>query len=443
LDHIRDCGGVTGAMGSSAESHDHSLWSATAREAALPADPFTGDLCIDLAVIGGGITGLSAALNAAESGASVVLLEAKTIGWGASGRNGGQVIPGLKYDPSEMSAKYGADVGGKLTEAVGNAADVVFERIARHGIDCDARRSGWVQAAHAAPALARVQQRARDWMHIGAPVELLDAADVEKLVGSRAYLGGWIDKRAGTIQPLSFTRGLARAAREAGVAVHESSPVETLQQDGEGWRIGTASGTLSARSVIVGTDAYSTPLIAGLSESMLRVQSAQLATEPLSQDLQERILPDGRCCSETRRLAFYFRLSPDGRLMFGGRGAAGDSESPVFTQALIAAMRRIFPEASDVPIAFRWSGQIGLTLDGLPRIHEPAANLHIGGGYCGRGVAMATVMGGWLAAKALRGEAPPLPTTVLSPIPWHQLRRPALTLGIAWAWACDRMGLAA
>jgi glycine/D-amino acid oxidase-like deaminating enzyme len=429
-------------MGSSAESHDRSLWSATVREAALATEPFAGDRSVDLAVIGGGITGCSTALNAAEAGSSVVLLEAKTIGWGASGRNGGQVIPGLKYDPSELTAKYGFAVGRKLTEAVGHAADVVFDRIAKHHIECDAKRGGWVQAAHAAPALARVHQRARDWMKMGAPVELLDASDVERLVGTRAYLGGWIDKRAGTLQPLSFTRGLARAAREAGVAVHENSPVESLEQDGEGWRIRTANGSLAARSVVVGTDAYSTPLVAGLAESMLLVQSAQLATEPLSQNLQAHILPDGRCCSETRRLAFYFRLSPDGRLMFGGRGAVGDSESEVFTTALMAAMRRTFPEAADVPVAFRWSGQIGLTLDGLPRVHEPAPNLHIGFGYNGRGVAMATVMGGWLAAKALRGEAPPLPATTLAPIRWHRLRRPALTLGIAWAWARDRMGLA-
>jgi sarcosine oxidase len=429
-------------MGSSAASHDRSLWSATVREAALATEPFAGDSRVDLAVIGGGITGCSTALNAAESGASVVLLEAKTIGWGASGRNGGQVIPGLKYDPSEMSAKYGVAAGRKLTEAVGAAADVVFDRIAKHRIDCDARRSGWIQAAHAAPALARVQQRARDWMNVGAAVELLDASDVARLTGTRAYLGGWMDKRAGTLQPLSFTRGLARAAREAGVAVHENSAVELLERDGDGWRIRTARGTVRARSVVVGTDAYSTPLVAGMPEAMLLVQSAQVATEPLSQNLQAHILPDGRCCSETRRLAFYFRLSPDGRLMFGGRGAIGYSESPVFTEALIAAMRRTFPEAADVPIAFRWSGQIGLTLDGLPRVHEPAANLHIGFGYNGRGVAMATVMGGWLAAKALRGEAPPLPATTLSPIPWHRLRRPALALGIAWAWGRDRMGLA-
>ncbi len=412
------------------------------RETALAARPYAGEITVDVAVIGGGITGCSTALNAAEAGASVILLEARTIGWGASGRNGGQVIPGLKYDPSELTAKYGEDAGRRLTEAVGNAADVVFDRISKHRIDCDPKRGGWVQAAHAAPALSRVQRRAQDWMKAGAPVELLDASGLERLVGTREYLGGWIDKRAGTLHPLSYTRGLARAAREAGVAIHENSPVEALEQKGQDWLLKTAGGLIKARSVVIGTDAYSTPLVAGLPEAMLLVQSAQLATEPLSDNLQAHILPNGCCCSETRRLAFYFRLSPDGRLMFGGRGAVGDAESPVFTAALAAAMRRVFPEAADVPVAFSWSGQIGLTLDGLPRVHEPAPNLHIGMGYNGRGVAMATVMGGWLAAKAVQGKAPPLPVTPLAPIRWHRLRRPALALGIASAWVRDRMGLA-
>ena len=429
-------------MGSSADSHHGSLWSATVREPALAAQPLAGEIRVDVAVIGGGITGCSTALSAAEAGASVALLEERTIGWGASGRNGGQVIPGLKYDPSEMRARYGEAAGRKLTVAVGQAADAVFDRIAAHGIACDAKRGGWVQAAHAAPALARVQQRARDWMADGAPAELLDAAGVEKLTGTRAYLGGWIDRRAGTLQPLSYTRGLARAARAAGAALHENTAVTSLTPESGGLRVRSAAGSVLARSVVLGTDAYSARLVPGLPEAMLLVQSAQIATEPLSPNLQAYIMPDGRCCSETRRLAFYFRLSPDGRLMFGGRGAIGDAENPMFTRALIAAMRRTFPEAADVPVAHQWSGQIGLTLDGLPRVHEPAPNLHVGFGYNGRGVAMATVMGGWLAARAVRGEAPPLPTTALAPIRWHRLRRPALSAGIAWAWLRDRAGFA-
>ncbi|MFE1598994.1 NAD(P)/FAD-dependent oxidoreductase [Methylobacterium sp. ID0610] len=429
-------------MGSSADSHRRSLWSATAGEAPLDAAPLAGEARIDLAVIGGGITGCTAALTAAEAGASVILLEGRTIGWGASGRNGGQVIPGLKYDPSEMRAKYGEEAGRRLTAAAGAAAGTVFDRIAKHAIACDAKREGWIQAAHAAPALARVHQRAQDWEAEGAPVERLDAAGVARLTGARGYVGGWIDRRAGTLQPLAYTRGLARAAREAGAALHETTPVERLEPDGGGWRIATPGGTVHARRVIVGTDAYSTPLVPGFTEAMLLVQSVQIATEPLPERILARLLPEGRCCSETRRLAFYFRRSPDGRLLFGGRGAIGDAENPVFRRALVAAMHRIFPDTAGVPVAASWSGQVGLTLDGLPRVQEPAPNLHLGYGYNGRGVAMATVMGGWLARKALHGEAPPLPATPLNPIRWHRLRRPALSAGIAWAWLRDRVGLA-
>ncbi|MGY2049690.1 NAD(P)/FAD-dependent oxidoreductase [Methylobacterium sp. JK268] len=429
-------------MGSSADSHHRSLWSTTAAEPPLAAPPLAGETNVDLAVIGGGITGCSAALAAVEAGAATILLEGATIGWGASGRNGGQVIPGLKYDPSEMRERFGEAAGRRLTAAVGAAADAVFDRVAKHAIACAAAREGWVQAAHAAPALARVQQRARDWEAEGAPVDLLDAAAVERLTGARGYHGGWIDRRAGTLHPLSYTRGLARAAREAGAAVHESTPVGALEPDGDRWRLRTPGGVVRARRVVVGTDAYSTPLVAGLNEAMLLVQSVQVATEILPEALLARILPDGRCCSETRRLAFYFRRSPDGRLMFGGRGAIGEAESPVFRQALVAAMRRIFPEVAGVPIAASWSGQVGLTLDGLPRVQEPAPGLHLGYGYNGRGVAMATVMGGWLARRALTGEAPPLPATSMAPISWHRLRRPALSAGIAWAWLRDRVGLA-
>lgn len=429
-------------MRSSADSHHRSLWSATAAELPLAAAAFAGEASVDLAVVGGGITGCMVALTAAEAGASTLLVEGRSIGWGASGRNGGQVIPGLKYDPSAMRAKHGEAEGRRLTEAVGAAADVVFARIARHSIACDAKREGWVQAAHAAPALARVQQRARDWEAEGAPVSLLDAAAVERLTGARGYCGGWIDRRAGTLHPLSYTRGLARAAREAGAALYEDSPVETLVPEGDGWLLRTPGGTIRARRVVVGTDAYATPLVAGLPEAMLRVQSVQIATEPLSEAVLAHLLPDGRCCSETRRLAFYFRRSPDGRLLFGGRGAIGEAENPVFRQALVAAMRRIFPAVSGVAVASSWSGQIGLTLDGLPRVQEPAPGLHLGYGYNGRGIAMASLMGGWLARLALQGEAPPLPATALSPIRWHRMRGPALSAGIAWAWLRDRVGLA-
>jgi glycine/D-amino acid oxidase-like deaminating enzyme len=430
-------------MVSSADSVRNALWTASVREPSVAADTFENRRQVDIAIVGGGFTGLSAALAASARGASVALCEMRTFGWGASGRNGGQVIPGLKLDPSEMRAAYGKAIGDRLIKAVGGAPDAVFDLIKEHGIDCEPKRAGWIQAAHAETALARVQKRGDEWAAEGAPVERLDGATLKRLTGTDAYLGGWIDRRAGTLQPLSYTRGLARAAQRAGAKLYEGVRVNALTRDGDLWRLATSAGEIRARSVIVGQDGYADGLIPGLAESLICVQSAQVATEPLPENLRMTLMPGGICASETRRLAFYFRQSPDGRLVFGGRGAIGDAENPAFHSALVAAMHRMFPAAKGLRIDHRWSGQVALTLDGLPHIHEPQGGLLVGLGYNGRGVAMATLMGQWLVAKALDGEAPPLPITPLQPILWHRLRMPAIHLGIAWAWFRDRMGFAA
>jgi len=429
-------------MGSSAASFDTSLWSATVAEPEIAAAPLAGEAAVDVAVVGGGYTGLSAALSLAEAGARVALLEAKIFGFGASGRNGGQVIPGLKLDPSEMIARWGEARGRALAEAVGGAADAVFSRIDRHAIQCAPVRAGWIQAAHAAPALERVTRRARDWSTFGAPVEVLSRHQIAARIGTGEYVGGWIDRRAGTIQPLAYARGLARAASAAGADLYQRSRVIKLVPAGSRWRVETADGAIDAGAVILATDAYSDGMMPDLARSMLLVQSIQIASAPMPPRLAAAILPGGECVSETRRLAFYFRRSPDGRLIFGGRGAIGEQESGTLFVTLHQAMTRFFPQTKGLPIEWRWSGHVGLTLDGLPRIHEPAPGLFVGFGYNGRGIAMATLMGEWLAARVHRDIAAPLPRTDFSPIPWHGLRKPAIALGIAWAWLTDSTGLA-
>lgn len=429
-------------MISSGDSVRDALWTETAREPAPAHDPLRPGETLDLVVIGGGFTGVAAALRAAGTGARVALVEARRIGWGASGRNGGQVIPGLKLDPSEMRSAYGDERGRRLTEAVGAAADDVFSLIERHAIDCAPARSGWIQAAHADAALARVQRRGREWRELGAPVELLDRETVRRLTGTDAYLGGWLDRRAGTIQPLAYVRGLARAAREAGALLHENTSATALVPHRGVWRVSTSRGDLRARRVVVGQDGYADSLVDGLARTLICVQSAQVATAPLPEALRSRIMAGGICASETRRLAFYFRQSPDGRLVFGGRGAVGDAQHPAFFAALVAAMHRTFPETIGLDVAHRWSGQVALTLDGIPRLHEPAPGLLVGGGYNGRGIAMATLVGRWLAARALDGTEPPLPFTPIRPIPFHRFHRPGVQLGIAFAWLRDRIGLA-
>lgn len=425
-----------------ADGDQASLWSATAEEAAVAAPMLAGEHDADAVVIGGGITGCSAALHLAAEGARVVLLEALRIGWGASGRNGGQVIPGLKLDPSELVARFGEARGAALAAAVGRSADLVFDLIDRHTIRCAPVRQGWIQAAHAPDALPRIMRRAEEWRALGAPVEILDRRAIADRLGTATYFGGWCDRRAGTIQPLAYVRGLARAAREAGASLHAASPVRRLERWSGGWRVVTPEGCVRARGVIVGTDGYTDGLVPGLARTLAIVQSIQVATAPLP-DRAAGILAGGECVSETRRLAFYFRRAPDNRLVFGGRGPIAEAGSHRFFGHLAAALRRTFPAVSDLEITHRWSGQVALTLDGLPRIHEPANGLLLGLGYNGRGVAMATLMGQWLAARLHRGIEAPLPPSTMRPIPWYPLRRPAIAAGIALAWMRDRLGHAA
>ena len=206
-----------------------SLWAATA----TPATSYSrldGDVAADCVIVGGGFTGLSTALHLADRGLKTVLVEANEPGWGASGRNGGQVIPGLKLDPSEMRARYGEERGRRLTATVGATADLVFDLIDLHGIECNARRSGWIQGAPGPKGFAEVRRRAEEWAALGADVGVLDRDEVRARVGGGDYVGAYLDRRGGTINPLSYARGLARAAAAAGAAIHGDSPAIALER---------------------------------------------------------------------------------------------------------------------------------------------------------------------------------------------------------------------
>src|SRR2546423_5212332 len=225
-----------------------SLWVTTARQAP-PTTPLDASRRADVAVVGAGYSGLAAALQLAEAGASVIVLESGEPGWGASGRNGGQVIPGLKYDPDELVAMFGPKAGEHLIRVAGGAPDTVFDLIARHDIDCEARRCGWIQPAFAAADLGLIARRAEQWQRRGAPVEVLDRDTVRRLIGSPIYHGGWLDRRAGSVQPLSYARGLARAAQKAGALVCGGARGSALARGGPRWELATTHrpGVAAAR----------------------------------------------------------------------------------------------------------------------------------------------------------------------------------------------------
>lgn len=410
------------------------LWAATAPPAP-DTPPLDVDGEADVCIVGGGFAGLSAALHLAEAGVRTVLLEAHEPGWGASGRNGGQVIPGLKYDPDVLRAKFPGDAGERLVDFAGRTADMVFDLIARHGMDVPHRRAGWVQGAHTAAGLQEVDQRAEQWARTGADVAVLDRAAVADHLGSGAYLGGWVDRRGGAVQPLAYARGLARAAKAAGASLHGMSPVTAMQRRDGQWRVRTGTGqTVTAGRVLVCTNGYSGALVPRLARTVVATNSFQVATAPLSDNVRKSVLPFGHVSSDTRKLLLYFRLDHEGRLIMGGRGRLGEPTATTDWAHLERVLGKVYPQATGAAIQHRWGGRVALTQDFLPHLHEPEPGLLVDIGCMGRGIGLQTMMGAAMARYAASGDRGHLPFPVLpiTPIPFHALRQLYVSAIIAW-----------
>lgn len=333
-----------------------SLWADTA-----PPGPdcpaLAGETSAAVCIVGAGFTGLSAALHLAERGIDTVVLDAHEPGWGASGRNGGQVIPGLKQDPDALRARYGEAVGNRLIRFVGEAPRLLFAIARRHTIACDAFEGGWIQPAHSAKGLDTIRRRAALWRAEGADIVEIDRTETARLIGSDHYVGAVIDRRGGSVQPLAFARGLARAAAALGVRIHAGSPATALTKVGGGWVVSTPGGAVRAPSVILATNGYNGALHPALRASVVPVHSFQVATEPLSDNLARTILPEGHPASDTRRLLWYFRKDSANRLLMGGRGVRKDDIGPTDTRTLQAALRALYPQLGEVKFAYHWGRQ--------------------------------------------------------------------------------------
>jgi glycine/D-amino acid oxidase-like deaminating enzyme len=409
-------------------SRHANLWEETAAPA--PDTPPLGDsINTDILVIGAGYLGLSAALHLAEAGAAVVAVDAHAPGWGAAGRNGGQIIPGLKHDPDELEALLGREAGERLWRFAGGTADLVFDLIERHGIEAEARRTGWVQAIHNEAALKRARQRAEQWQRRGAPVALLDQAETAAIIGAEGhYIAGFIDRRAGSLQPLSYARGLARAAQGAGATVCGDTRIVGLDRVAGRWRARTEAGpAIGADLVLLCGNAYSDALVAGLDRSIIAVNSLQIATEPLPPEARRRIQPGGEVISDTRRLIRYWRLDADGRLLMGGRGPYREPDAPRDWAHLVRDIADLFPFLGPLRFTHRWGGRVAIHPDFMPHLHRPAPGLVAAIGCQGRGIGWHTAMGQELARIALDPRHEPIvPATPVRPIPFQGLKAAAV-----------------
>lgn len=417
----------------------HSLWEHTANSAPL-TPPLSETQDCDVVIVGAGITGLSTALHLGERGIRACVLDTHEPAWGASGRNGGQVIPGIKHDPERILSRYGNTLGEPLLDMVAGAADSVFEVIEKYAIECNATRAGWIQPAHSRRALDTVLDRARQWIDRGAPAAILSRDEVSARLGTDRFLGGWIDLRAGSIQPLNYTRGLLRAAQSVGASVHGKSRVVSLEKAAGRWTALTENGALvRADHVLIATNAYTDDLWPGLRQTVIAANSFIVATEPLDPAIGADILPGGEVASDSRRLLLYIRRDAAGRFIIGGRGQFADPVSARDWSHLVHGAQLMYPRLAGVPFSYRWSGRIALTRDAVPHVHEPAPGLHIALGYNGRGVALATQVGRYLARAIGTGEKLPYPVTPISAIPFHGLKRFYIGAAVTYYGLCDKI----
>jgi len=403
----------------------HGLWAASAPPAPVTTPLQTPGVGADIAIVGAGFTGLSAALHAAEGGARVVVLEAQSVGFGGSGRNVGLVNAGMWVMPDALPEALGPLHGARLLEALGNGPSLVYELAERHGMACEAVRRGTLHCAVGAQGLRNITERHRQWRARGAPVELLDARAIAEATGTPAYTGGLLDRRAGTIQPLAYAHGLAHAALRAGALLHTGSPVTAVHDHRTHWTLQTPHGSVNATWVIVATNAYTDRLWPALQEELVRFPYFNLATAPLPAALRGRILPDGQGAWDTPDVLTSFRLDAQGRMVFGSVGALRGVGTAVHADWGRRALARLFPALGRVAFEHAWHGQIGMTANALPRLHRLARNTVAISGYNGRGIAPGTVFGRALAQLALGRcgvDDLPLPLSPPTPAPLKALR---------------------
>ena len=416
-------------------------WYAATAHASPRHAALAGDCQADVAIVGGGATGLSAALHLAQRGASVVLLEAASIGHGASGRNGGQIIPGLRLGAADLMARFGAECGGALFHLALSARDLVVDLIARHNIDCDLALTGHLITAVRPRDLDYFAREAAAAALLGYhEMRVLDAAGARAAVASPSH-GALIDAGGGHFHTLNYTLGLAGAAAAAGALLFEASPVTRLERRAGGAVLHTPTGKVLAGQAILAGDALLGPLVQRVHSRIMPVANYIVTTDVLP-DGGAGLIPGNQAVSDSRFVVNYFRRTPDGRLMFGG-GERYTPRPPADMAAFVRPfLERSFPMLAGIGISHAWGGLVSITRSRLPDIGRdgPVLWAH---GYSGQGAVLST-LGGALLAEAAQGDEGRFAQFAAAAPPGFPggglLRSPLHVLGMLWYALRDRMG---
>ncbi|MGC9419140.1 MAG: NAD(P)/FAD-dependent oxidoreductase [Rhodovulum sp.] len=414
-----------------------SIWADTA-PARTAAPPLTGPAEADAVVIGAGFTGLSAALHLAREGRDVVLIEGKAVGWGASGRNNGQVIPTLTAaEPDAWVARFG-ETGDRFARLIGGSAGLLFDIVRREGLDAEAEQTGWFQPAHSPGRVRLSKARVEAWTRFGLEVEFKDAAQTADLLGTDFWHGGMLAPSGGHINPLALARELAGAVERHGGRIFERTPATWIEREGAEWVVTTPGGTVRARALILATNAYtgqlSKSLAPRLAKSFIPVHSWQMATEPVGANLRRKILPGRQAVSDTRGDLRFFRYDARNRLITGAAIIAGVNDAERARAKAARNLGEAFPELGEPKMTHVWSGYLSMNWDRFPRVHQLGQDGWAWVGCNGRGVALGTALGREMA-RAVAGEDPrglALPVTEPQVFPYHGLLTRTAPAYLAW-----------
>jgi len=423
-----------------------SLWIETAPPR-THTQSLKGEIETDTVVVGGGLTGLSAAMHLARSGQKVVLLEAMAVGWGASGRNNGQVIPTMTAaEPDVIAQRYG-EAGQRFARLIGNSASVLFDLVREEGMQAEAEQTGWFQPAHSPGRVRLSKKRVDAWNRFGFPARLLDREETQALLGSNFWYGGMFNPTGGHVNPLALVRGFAKAAEQHGTTIYEASPATGWRRSGNDWIVTTAAGSVKAKHFLLCTNAYTGEIVPSLASRLARsivpVLSWQMSTPPISDDLRTTILPGRQAVSDTRGDLRFFRYDARNRLITGGAVLGSYDVSRRVARKAAANLAEAFPALGMLEMTHVWSGYIGMTWDRFPRVHHLGPDGWAWIGCNGRGVALAVSLGREMA-RAVSGAAIStlaLPVSEPAPLPLHGFVRRIAPTYLSWLRRQDKKEL--